>query len=139
MAWACIQKNHTRSCKTGMTLVPTISAPFRNYFYRNFFSGQIPSRGSGRIGSVRVTRPRPVTFDNLLTRRDPTREISNTPPDPTRLDPRGFENFLGRSAGRVMTREERVCVYKMCNPHILARLPTVLSGTPFFFVGLSRC
>ena len=58
-----------------------------NMLLSRLFSRQIPSRGSGRIGSVRVTRPRPVRFDNLLTRRDPTREISNTPPDPTRLDP----------------------------------------------------
>ena len=37
------------------------------------FTGRIASRGSDR---VRVTRPRPVTFENLLTRPDPTREIS---------------------------------------------------------------
>ena len=46
-------------------------------------------------GPVRVTAPGSVTFQNLLTRPDPTREIDNTPPDPnpTRPDPtREFDN-----------------------------------------------
>ena len=36
-------------------------------------SGQV---GSGRVGSRRVTRPDPQECENLLTRPDPTREIS---------------------------------------------------------------
>ena len=40
---------------------------------------------SSRIASGRVDTARPVMFENLLTRSDPTREISNTSrPEPTR-------------------------------------------------------
>ena len=46
------------------------------------FRGQTTSRESDRI---RMTSRRPVRFENLPTRRDPTREISNIPwPDLTR-------------------------------------------------------
>ena len=40
------------------------------------FVDRVTSRGSDQ---VRVTRPRPVRPENLLTRLDPTREIDTTP------------------------------------------------------------
>ena len=57
-----------------------------------------------RISRV-MTRPDPRDFANLLTRPDPTREISKRN-DPTRPDPRDFGTPLTRPAGRVMTREK---------------------------------
>ena len=51
--------------------------------------------------SGRPDPTRPVSFDKPLTRPVKFR----APPDPTRLDPRQFEVFRIRPAGRVMTRE----------------------------------
>ena len=46
-----------------------------------------------------------MRFENLLTRPDLIREISQTP-GPNGLDPRGFEHLVIRPAGRVTTREK---------------------------------
>ena len=60
-----------------------------------------------------MSRPRHVSLLTqhhlplFFTRRDPTRETSNTSsPDPTQ-PARGFENLLIRPPGRAMTREKR--------------------------------
>ena len=82
-------------------------------------------RGSSRVGSggvriltgcvgsgqevVRISRVEPGQHDTIRpARSDTTRQKPRRfpiPPDPTRLDPRGFENLLIRPVGRVMTRE----------------------------------
>ena len=78
---------------------------------RHYFSGL----STGRITSrepcwVRGNRPRPVRFQGLLIRPDPTRPVPSRPvrlaarTDPTRLHPRGFDSLRIRPAGRVMTR-----------------------------------
>ena len=45
-------------------------------FFAWLFTGQGTSCGSDR---ARVTPPQPLRFENLLTRRDPTHEMYNTP------------------------------------------------------------
>ena len=79
------------------------------FIFSRAFHGS-DSRGSDRIS---VSRPRHVSLLTqhhlplFFTRRDPTRETSNTSsPDPTQ-PARGFENLLIRPPGRAMTREKR--------------------------------
>ena len=67
-----------------------------------FLSGLFTGRFSRFVSvSGRPDPTQPVSFDKLLTRPVKFR----APPDPTRLDPRQFEVFLIRPAGRAMTRE----------------------------------
>lgn len=61
--------------------------------------GPITFKGLHR---ARVTRPRPVRFEHLLTQRDTTRDISDTPSSTGEV----LKKLLIRPAGRVMTREK---------------------------------
>ena len=55
-----------------------------------------------------------MRFKHILTRPDPTREISNTPPDPNPTRPVRFGTSLViRPAGRVMAHETP-CKNKIC-------------------------
>ena len=74
-------------------------------FYKGLI--RLGLRLAGRVGSGQSYPTRRVMFENLLIRPYPTRPAKfRTPPDPTRLDPRGFEKHLSRTAGRILIREK---------------------------------
>ena len=89
----------------GLQILDSDGEPLRGrkVFSRNFYgSDHFPVYQSHRL---KVTRPRPVRFENLLARPDPTRDFQ-IKIGTTRLDPQGFEHLVIQPVGRAMTREK---------------------------------